>query len=173
MTTAKLTDAELDKFYGVIWLRTHCDAAAKGSVKLDARGVWRTVDGLLATIASDRETLEACRHQITLQMARVEKVTADNERLHKELQADADEQESMEETIASDRQRIAELEKALKPFAKYAAIGRSDGWVLTPDFSVISAPNEGAQRHHIMMSAFLNADSAISPTTDITAEDGK
>lgn len=39
MTAHKLTDEELDKFYGVKWLRTHCDKAAKGSVTLDARGV--------------------------------------------------------------------------------------------------------------------------------------
>lgn len=55
MTDVKpLTDEEP---YGVSWLRNACTKAGKGSVKLDARGVWRSVYDLLSTISERDKTI--------------------------------------------------------------------------------------------------------------------
>lgn len=49
--------------YGVAWLRELCDKAGKGVLNnIDARCVWRSIAGLLATIdaqASENERLKA------------------------------------------------------------------------------------------------------------------
>lgn len=47
-------------YYGVDWLRGLCDKAGKGYLpnNIDARGVWRTVDGLLKAIAGEQEARE-------------------------------------------------------------------------------------------------------------------